>query len=137
MDRRLRYLVVSLPCLFAARVNAQSRPGNPVALLTGGLSADQRRDLEHGEAIVDEVQTGERRDVAVVGVIHLDRPRAEIIDLARAGGHAVGAAHGLMHRFTVPETAKQMEALRLNEDDLNHLSRCKPGDCNTKLAAAD
>jgi hypothetical protein len=30
-----------------------------------------------------------------------------------------------------------MAALRLNKNDLSHLSRCEPGDCNTKLAAPD
>jgi hypothetical protein len=135
--RHLRYLIVALPCLVATQLGAQSPPSNPLALLTGGLNAEQLQSLERGEAIVDEVQTGERRDVAVMGVIHVDRSRAEIVDLASARGHAIGAAHGLMRRFTVPETTQQMAALRLNQNDLSHLSRCKPGDCNTKLAAAD
>jgi hypothetical protein len=121
----------------AIQLGAQAPRRNPVALLTGGLNHEQLSDLEHGEVVVEDVETAEHNDVAVMGVAHIGRSRAEIIELARAGGHAIGAAHGLMQRFPVPATRDQMAALRLNEDDLKHLARCEPGACNTKLASAD
>jgi hypothetical protein len=102
------------------------------------LTPEQQASLERGEAIVEPVRTGERRDVAVMGVIHVNRPRAEVVKLTRATeGAAIGAAHGFMHRLSTPATPDDFAALRLTEDDLKALSRCKQDACNLKLAAED
>ena len=119
-------------------VGAQSAPKHPLAILTGELTPADLAAVERGEVIVQDLPTRERRDVAVIGVIHVARPRAEIVRMARAtGGAAIGAAHGFRHQVETAETVDDLASLRLSQDDLKGLAKCKQDACNMKLALAD
>ena len=93
-----------------------------------GLSAAQLDAVERGAVVVKTLPTADERDVAVIGLVRLDRSRPFVIDAlrSRVAGHAFGA----------PAALDDVADVHLTPDDLKELSHCQPNACNFKLPAS-
>lgn len=102
------------------------------------LTAADSARLTHGDVVVRIPRTGNERDVAVVGAVQVDVPRAFFSDRQRDFSRALRTpTRTQVQRFSQPAVAQDVQALTLNDDDLKELRTCKPNDCNFKLPAAD
>lgn len=130
MARRSRLVVFSLTIAISSRATAQPAPARLRDFLTrdAGLSTAQVDAIERGDVVVKMLQTGDERDVGVMGFVRADRPRRSIIDDLRP--------HGARHTFIVPATLGDVDAIHLAGDDLKELAHCQPNACNFKLPAS-
>ena len=113
----------------ASDIGAQASPPRLRDFLSrdGILSAAQIAAVERGDVVVKTLPTGDDRDVAVIGVVRVARPRRSVIE-ARSRAAA--------HTFDTPGTLDDVADVHLTRDDLNELSRCQPNACNFKLPAS-
>src|ERR1043165_1718107 len=79
-----------------------------------GLDTAQLAALERGEPVVKVLDTHDRRDVAIFGVITASKSPA---DFARA--------------------PRDFPAVTIDERDVADMKNCRPGDCVVKLPATD
>jgi hypothetical protein len=131
MAHSSKLVVIPLATVFAlaSDVGAQASPPRLRGFLSrdGILSAAQIAAVERGDVVVKTLPTGDDRDVAVIGVVRVARPRRSVIE-ARANVAA--------HAFGTPGTLDDVSDVHLTRDDLNELSRCQPNACNFKLPAS-
>jgi hypothetical protein len=101
------------------------------------LSAADRRRIDAGATVVHTLP-GHDRDVAVVGTrrVSVDGSRLAAwvrrIEQLKASSLVVG-----IRRLSDPPQPADFEGLTLDDDDLEAIRRCRPGDCAIKLAAAE
>lgn len=88
-----------------------------------GFAASRWSALDRGEVIVRELPTGDRTDVAVIGIARVTRPPVSM--------------RNTMHLFGTPASIADLAALRFKPDEIQTLSDCRPDHCNMKLSAAD
>jgi hypothetical protein len=103
----------------------------------GGLSSHDAAALARGGVVVRVLPTNEKDEVALVGVVRADVPRAffrrNALDTRSAlAGHAPGAA-GIFH---APATAADMPGPPLEAKDARALRTCRPLHCGIKLPGA-
>lgn len=123
----------------APYIGAQSAPKRLREFLVDDarLTAAQLDALERGDVVVKTLPTGDQRDLSVMGLVRVDRPRDAVISALRAAGPASErTARRMMHVFATPATLSDVSALQLTKDDLDELARCRANACNFKLPAA-
>lgn len=97
----------------------------------------ERRQLARGEAVA-RVAPAAGRDVTVFGAVPIaitpERLMAWIrrIDLLKQNRFTLSIG-----RFSDPPRVEDVAALTLDAGDVEALRRCRPGDCDVKLAAGD
>jgi hypothetical protein len=105
---------------------------------TIGLDATQRAAIERGEAVVKVLETQNKRDVAVFGIITADAHREayarHLRDFQRSLRNPARSRFGI---FADPATAADVHALALSREDADELRKCQPGKCNFKLPATE
>jgi hypothetical protein len=112
---------------------------DPVQLLlaTGLIDQHERSRLETGNAVVAVLPAG-GRDLAVFGVTRTTGSG----DRLAAGTRAIerlypGRYVTAIGRFSEPPQLADVGGLVLDDQDLNDLRKCRPGDCGLKLSAAE
>lgn len=129
-----KLVIIGLPLVFAGTGAGAQASAPPAPRLReflardAGLSAAQIGAVEHGDVVVRTLPTGDARDVAVMGVVRVARPRRSVIDDLRSRGAA--------HVFGAPPSLDDVAPVHLTRDDLNELAHCQPSACNFKLPAA-
>jgi hypothetical protein len=88
-----------------------------------GFTSSQWAALDRGEVIVRELPTGDRTDVAVIGIARTTRPPVSM--------------RNTLHLFAAPASLADVATLRFKQDEIHTLSDCRPDHCNMKLSAAD
>ena len=103
-----------------------------------GLDAAQLAALERGEPVVKVLDTHDRRDVAIFGIITASKSPA---DFARAARDFPAALHTPNRTgfgiFSTPAVPGDVAAVTIDERDVADMKSCKPGDCVVKLPATD
>jgi len=137
-----RYLRVGAVLVWLGALPLRAQPSRQTLrdfLATNArLTSAQVGAVARGEVVVRALPSGDERDVGVVGVVRIDRPRSALIDEMRASGFASGfLARAAVHLFDTPAKPGDVEAVRLTRDDVDELRRCQPNACNFKLPAAD
>jgi hypothetical protein len=103
-----------------------------------GFDAQQLATVERGEPVVKVLETRDRRDVAVFGIITAPVARdvyeRRIRDFATSLQAPSRARLGI---FGTPATASDVAAVTINPRDVADMKDCKPGDCVVKLPATD
>lgn len=119
---------LAAPLLLAYSVSARETPIDPFAFFQPDvtLTVRDRAHLDAGETVI-RILPSRDGQLAVFGVTPLD-----------AGPEAAAAwARALEHRFSDPPVLKDLDALVLDERDLDALRDCTPGNCRIKLAAPE
>ena len=103
-----------------------------------GLDAAQLATVERGEPVVKVLETRDRRDVAVFGIVTATAARdvyeRRIRDFANSLRTPRRTQLGI---FSNPATAGDVAAVTINSRDVGEMKDCKPGDCVVKLPATD
>ena len=131
---------VSIALLFAVPVSAQQRPRALDTFLTQtvGLDQSQLSALSRGEVVARVLPTGDDRDVAVLGVVHVSAPRAAFVQRQRDFPNALRApTRSSASIFSSPAKPADVAAIEVSSKDVDELRDCRPSNCNIKLPATD
>lgn len=118
---------------------AAQEPADPFAFFRPSVivSSDERARLDRGEAVV-RVLPAESGEVAVFAAVRVDadgdRLAAWVRDIAELKKSPFVKA---IARFSDPPRLEDLEALALDDEDLEAIRRCRPGNCQLKLGAAE
>ncbi len=119
---------------------AQQTPARLATFLQQHIGLDQAQlaSIERGDAIVKVLDTENKRDVAVFGIIAVDVPRevyvARLQDFPSSLRAPTRPRFGI---FQVPASAADVEGASVARNDVGDLKDCHPGDCKIKLPATD
>ena len=139
-------MVVSrmLPVVALCAVAAAS--GGGVAARAGGIDVlasrfvppdIDRARLETGDAVF-VILPAEGSDLAVVGMARTRAGGGRLVSWMRAVEHVFRGRYVLaVGRFSHPPRLADLDALALDDQDLEDVRDCSPGDCALKLAAAE
>jgi len=135
-------LIVAMLLLALPRAETQERASFPARLeryLTGTvkLTTVERQRLMGGEAVTRLLAADENKEVAILGAVWIKAPMhryieavSDIESFERGGGFKV------TKRISAPPRLEDFAALRVPDEDLRDLRRCKVGDCEVKVAAS-
>ena len=103
-----------------------------------GFDAQQIAAVERGEGVVKVLDTRDRRDVAVFGIITISKSREEYVRALRDFPTFLRLPNrSQLGIFSTPATDRDVAAVTVNSRDVAEIKNCKPGDCVVKLPAAD
>ena len=103
---------------------------------TVGFSIDDLRGLDGGSAVIRSLDTPVHQELAHVGVVHLDVPPDEFVDLFRdIERFERGPGIPQIGRFGSPPRLADLQSLTLPAQDVEELPKCRTGDCQVKLSA--
>ena len=137
---KLSLAVTFLGVIAAAPMEGQGAPATLVRFLREGIGLDsaQLALIERGDAVVKVLETRDRRDVAVFGIIAADVPRDVYIGRVRDFRTSLRTpTRARLGIFSDPATAADVEAVTISARDVREMKDCRPGDCVVKLPAAD
>ena len=102
-----------------------------------GFSAADLRALDEGSAVIRSLDTPVHEELAHVGVVYIDASPERFIERFRdIELFETGPGIPQIGRFGSPPLLEDLESLSLPEEDVEALSKCRPGDCDVKLPAA-
>jgi hypothetical protein len=103
-----------------------------------GLDAAQLAQAERGDAVVKVLDTENKRDVAVFGIITANADRESYVrhlrDFRQSLRNPTRTRLGI---FSNPVAPADVQALTFDRDDANDLKGCQPGKCDFKLPATE
>lgn len=98
------------------------------------FSESELASLERGEPLAKVLDT-DKREVAVVGAVHINAPRELLFeryrDISNLKRSDVVMEAG---RFGTPPAAADLNPLHFENYDLDTIRTCKPGDCGVRLS---
>src|SRR5213593_3960347 len=102
------------------------------------LDAGQLEAVERGEPIVKVLETRDRRDVAIFGIITTPTSREQHTRAMRDFPTSLRTpTRTQLGVFSNPATEADVAAVTINSRDVAEMKNCKPGDCVAKLPATD
>src|SRR5882762_7062233 len=103
-----------------------------------GFDAQQLAAVERGEPVVKVLETRDRRDVAVFGIITTPVAREQYVRALRDFPTSLRTPNRTqLGIFSNPATESDVAAVTINNRDVADMKNCKPGDCVVKLPATD
>jgi len=132
-------VVTLLGAIAAAPVQGQA-PAQLVRFLRQsiGLDSAQLALVERGEGVVKVLDTKDRRDVALFGIITSPASRdaylAQVRDFRNSLRTPTRTHFGI---FSDPASAADVEAVTVSMRDVEDMKDCRPGNCVVKLPATD
>jgi hypothetical protein len=134
--------IVSALLLFAAtqlataQAGRYSFPGRLDSYLTNTvkLSTDERQRLITGAPVTKMLEADESKEVAVFGAVWIGAPIARYVEAVKnIEAFERGGGFKVTRRISAPPGLEDFSGLRLPEQDLAGLRRCRVGDCEVKL----
>ena len=122
-----------------APVRSQPPAPDPLAFLEPGieLTRGERARLNANEAVARALP-GQDGQLAVLAATRLDAPAEALVAWTRAIAAFKRSQFVLaIGRFSDPPVLSDLDALTLDDDDVDELRRCRPGDCGVKLSASE
>lgn len=134
-------VTATLPlCVHAIALGAQQ----PALTLTGflqrdiGLSAAQIDAAAGGQPVVKVLETTNKRDVAVFGLVAVDVPREAYVRRLREFRTSLRSpTRTKLGIFSDPPSLADVREVTADDEAVTELRKCKPGSCNFKMPAAD
>lgn len=126
--------------LILQAATAPQRPAQLTRFLQQSIAFDagQLDAVERGEPVVKVLETRDRRDVALFGIITTQATREQyeraLRDFPRSLRTPTRSQLGI---FSNPPTESDVAAVTINSRDVSEMKDCKPGDCVAKLPATD
>ena len=103
-----------------------------------GLDSAQLALVERGEGVVKVLDTKDRRDVAVFGIITAGVARDVYVGQIRDFQNSLRTpTRTRLGIFSNPAGAADVEAVTVSPRDVADMKDCRPGDCVVKLPATD
>lgn len=121
--------------LCAPGLRAQASPS---PLLHGLTSLDRKRveEVERGEAVTITLEASDKTEIAMLGVVKLDVPRAFYLERVHdLTGFLVSNMRSSAGTFGEPARTEDVASLALEPSDAKALEKCKPFACDVKLPA--
>ena len=113
-------------------------PATLVQFLKDGVALDagQMAKVEKGQPVVKQLDTKEKEDVAVFGIITINTPRdayvSRLKDFQKSLKTPTRTSFGI---FGEPASASDVQALVIDSQDVADLKNCKAGECKLKIPA--
>ncbi len=130
---RLTVTLISLLCLAAAA-------DIKIVLLNEccGVSVDNIPRLDRGEALGKLVETGDDRDLALMGAVRLAVPKEVFLNWYRkVENYKSSPMVGEAVRLHTPPLLADFEKFTIDPNEFKALRSCVPGKCSVKLSAAE
>src|SRR3989442_12200357 len=103
-----------------------------------GFDAQQLAAVERGEPVVKVLETRDRRDVALFGIITTPVGREQYVRALRDFPTSLRTPNRTqLGVFSNPAIESDVAAVTINSRDVGEMKNCKPGDCVVKLPATD
>jgi hypothetical protein len=103
-----------------------------------GLDRAQLAMVERGEGVVKVLDTQNKRDVAVFGIITADAPRESYVKQLRDFQQSLRSpARTRFGIFSDPVSSGDVQSVTLSRQDADDLNECQPGKCDFKLPATE
>ena len=103
-----------------------------------GLDATQLATVERGEPVVKVLETRDRRDVALFGIVTAPALREQYVRALRNFATSLRTpTRTQVGIFSEPATESDVAAVAITSRDVSEMKNCKPGDCVVKLPATD
>jgi hypothetical protein len=103
-----------------------------------GFDAQQLATVERSEPVVKVLETRDRRDVALFGIITAPVGREQYVRALRDFATSLHTPNRTqLGIFSNPATESDVAAVTVNNRDVGDMKNCKPGDCVVKLPATD
>ncbi|HEV2750197.1 MAG TPA: hypothetical protein VGV12_06690 [Gemmatimonadales bacterium] len=121
-------------------LHAQGPPARLTTFLQQsiGLDQDQLAAIERGDVVVKVLETQNKRDVAVFGIITVDVPRVFYVTRLQDFPNALRApTRPHFGIFSTPASPADVADATVPAQDFDDIKKCKPGDCKFKMPAAD
>jgi hypothetical protein len=135
MPGRRPPLVVTIALAAAMAPGAAAPQADPFAFFapTIRLSGGDRQRLDHGQAIVRTIP-GRDREVAVFAVARTSIDADRLVAwVHRIDALKKSALVPIIQRFSTPPAPGDLALMKLPDDDLRDLRRCRSGSCDVKL----
>jgi hypothetical protein len=138
----MRRTISRLALVFATATAASIAVGavpEPFAFLTARVRIDatDHGRLDAGKAVV-KVLPGARRELAVVAAMRISAAPDRLLTwTSEIAALQQGKYVPLIVRFSDPPRIEDLDGLALDDEDLDDLRQCRPGDCGIKLGADD
>jgi len=102
------------------------------------LDAKEKDAVEHGDAVTIVLDAADKTEIATLGVVRLEVPRAFYADHARklTGFLATGTTSE-SGTFSEPARPEDVSMMSLETSDAKALQKCQPLKCDVKLPAAE
>jgi len=133
-------LTVTLLALIAAAPMQGQAPAQLVGFLRQGIGLDSAQLVlvERGEGVVKVLDTKDRRDVALFGIITADASRDAYVGQVRDFRNSLRApSRTHFGIFSDPASAADVQDVTISMRDVGDMKDCRPGDCVVKLPATD
>jgi hypothetical protein len=119
----------------ASSVGAQGPP-NALHRLTM-LDQKARDEVERGAAIAITLESPDKDEIATIGVVRLEVPRAFYVDHVKQLAGFLVSSGSSSGSFGDPATLEDVASLSLDPSDAKMLEKCQPLKCDVKLSAAE
>ncbi len=129
-------LFAALLALQAVRPTAEA---DPFAFFKPSvmLNEDDRRRLDRGEPLARVLPAGDR-EVAVFAAVAVDVSGDRLVEWVRRIELFKKSSYVLaIGRFSNPPNVRDLATLVLDDEELEEIRRCRPGDCALKLAGSE
>lgn len=94
--------------------------------------------MESGDAVAVTLDSPEKTEIATLGVVRLEVPRAFYIDRARQlTGFLASGAKSASGSFSEPARLDDVASLTLDPSDVKILEKCQPLACDVKLPSGE
>jgi hypothetical protein len=98
------------------------------------LTADERQKVQAG-GVIARVLPSPKDEVAVIGVTPVNVPPGELLHASRDVQRLRRSPQVLaMGRFSTPPILGDLDAMALDDEDLESIRECRPGNCGVKLS---
>lgn len=99
------------------------------------LTALERQKLFRGEAITRLLDADENKEVAILGAVWINAPMRRYIEaVTDIESFEKGAGFKVTKKISNPPKVEDFRALRVPDQDLQDLRRCRVGSCEVKVA---
>ena len=103
-----------------------------------GFDAQQLATVERGEPVVKVLETQDRRDVALFGIITTPIGREQYVRALRDFATSLRTpGRTQLGIFSNPAAESDVAAVTISSRDVADMKDCRPGDCVVKLPATD
>ena len=136
--------IVFVSAIFALLVCARTGFGaepsfesiKKIAVASYGLNAAELKALEQGEIVTKKLESDEKREIAVAGIIKFDIPFEIVLEAyQRALDRQKRESAKSYGKFQYPPTIESFEKLDFDEKDLADLKNCRIDSCKWNLSA--